>query len=154
MSTQDTRLPGVTGAAPGVGRATAPGLAAARHDLAPIDVDGHGMEATAQAAKGTGCRAFAYRADVCDTIQVGDVARQISVEGGTPALLVNVAGVAVAATVLETSDEEWSRVLGVNLTGPFQMIRAFLPLMLDRGAGGIVNVASVAANVGIPRRAA
>jgi NAD(P)-dependent dehydrogenase (short-subunit alcohol dehydrogenase family) len=67
---------------------------------------------------------------------------------------VNVAGIGVAATVLETSDEDWNRVLAVNLTGPFLTIRATLPLMLDRGSGVVVNVASVAGQVGLARRAA
>jgi len=69
-------------------------------------------------------------------------------------VLVNVAGIGVAATVLETSDEDWNRVLAVNLTGPFLTTRAILPLMLDRGNGVIVNIASVAGQVGVPRRAA
>jgi NAD(P)-dependent dehydrogenase (short-subunit alcohol dehydrogenase family) len=73
---------------------------------------------------------------------------------GPPQVLVNVAGIGVAATVLETSDEDWNRVLDVNLTGPFLTIRATLPLMLDRGSGVIVNIASVAGQVGLARRAA
>ena len=73
---------------------------------------------------------------------------------GRPEVLVNVAGIGVAATVLETSDEDWNRVLAVNLTGPFLTTRATLPLMLDRGSGVIVNIASVAGQVGLARRAA
>ena len=73
---------------------------------------------------------------------------------GAPEVLVNVAGIGVAATVLETSDEDWNRVLAVNLTGPFLTTRAMLPLMLDRGSGVIVNIASVGGQVGLPRRAA
>jgi NAD(P)-dependent dehydrogenase (short-subunit alcohol dehydrogenase family) len=73
---------------------------------------------------------------------------------GSPDLLVNVAGIAVAATVLDTSDQDWNRVIGTNLTGPFLLTRAILPLMLDAGSGVIVNVASVAGVVGMTARAA
>ena len=73
---------------------------------------------------------------------------------GAPEVLVNMAGMGVSATVLETSDEDWSRVLSVNLTSPFLTTRAMLPLMLDRGSGVIVNIASVGGLVGLVRRAA
>jgi len=73
---------------------------------------------------------------------------------GSPELLVNVAGIGVSATVLDTGDEDWGRVIGTNLTGPFLLTRAVLPLMLDRGFGVIINVASVAGTVGVRARAA
>jgi NAD(P)-dependent dehydrogenase (short-subunit alcohol dehydrogenase family) len=73
---------------------------------------------------------------------------------GSPELLVNVAGFGIAATVLDTSDQDWNRIITTNLTGPFLLTRAVLPLMLDNGSGVIVNVASVAGVVGIPARAA
>ena len=68
--------------------------------------------------------------------------------------LVNNAGIAVFAPLLETSDSDWKRVLEVNLTGPFLMCRAFGKMMLARGSGAIVNVASVAGLAGIGDRAA
>ena len=91
---------------------------------------------------------------MCDPLSVGSVTRKVAVTVGPPQVLVNVAGIGVAATVLETSDEDWNRVLAVNLTGPFLTIRATLPLMLDRGSGVVVNIASVAGQVGLARRAA
>ena len=62
--------------------------------------------------------------DLCEPLGVGSVTREIAVTAGAPEVLVNVAGIGAGATVLETSDEDWNRVLAVNLTGPFLMTRA------------------------------
>jgi NAD(P)-dependent dehydrogenase (short-subunit alcohol dehydrogenase family) len=119
-----------------------------------MDLDAGGLAETRAQIQQAGGRAHAFPVDVCDPLSVGSVTRKIAVTVGPPQVLVNVAGIGVAATVLETSDEDWSRVLAVNLTGPFLTIRATLPLMLDRGSGVVVNIASVAGQVGLARRAA
>jgi NAD(P)-dependent dehydrogenase (short-subunit alcohol dehydrogenase family) len=69
-------------------------------------------------------------------------------------LVANVAGIGVAATVVETTDEQWQRVISVNLTGTFIVCRAAVPILLGSGGGVIVNVASVGGLVGIAERAA
>jgi NAD(P)-dependent dehydrogenase (short-subunit alcohol dehydrogenase family) len=144
----------VTGAASGIGRATALRLAHEGFDVAMMDLDTTGLAATHDQIKASGGQARAFAVDLCDPLAVGSITREIAVTIGFPEVLVNVAGIGVAATVLETSDEDWNRVLAVNLTGPFLTTRAILPLMLDRGNGVIVNIASVAGQVGVPRRAA
>jgi NAD(P)-dependent dehydrogenase (short-subunit alcohol dehydrogenase family) len=144
----------VTGAASGIGRATALRLASDGFDVAMMDLDAVGLSATRELIEAAGGRACEFAADLCDPLAVGSIVREIAVTIGFPEVLVNVAGIGVAATVLETSDEDWNRVLAVNLTGPFLTTRAILPLMLDRGKGVIVNIASVAGQVGVPRRAA
>jgi len=144
----------VTGAASGIGRATALRLAREGFDVAMMDLDTAGLAATRDRIKASGGQARAFAVDLCDPLEVGSITREIAVTFGSPQVLVNVAGIGVAATVLETSDEDWNRVLAVNLTGPFLTTRAILPLMLDRGNGVIVNIASVAGQVGVPRRAA
>src|ERR1700733_3521352 len=144
----------VTGAASGIGRATALRLARDGYEIAMMDLDPAGLAATRTRIEQAGGRAHAFPVDVCDPLSVGSVTRKIAVTVGPPQVLVNVAGLAVAAAVLETSDEDWNRVLAVNLTGPFLTIRATLPLMLDRGSGVVVNIASVAGQVGVARRAA
>jgi NAD(P)-dependent dehydrogenase (short-subunit alcohol dehydrogenase family) len=144
----------VTGAASGIGRATALRLARDGYEIAMMDLDPAGLAETRTRIEQAGGRAHAFPVDVCDPLSVGSVTRKIAVTVGPPQVLVNVAGIAVAATVLETSDEDWNRVLAVNLTGPFLTIRATLPLMLDRGSGVVINIASVAGQVGLARRAA
>ncbi len=69
-------------------------------------------------------------------------------------LVTNVAGIGVAATVVETTNDQWERVISVNLTGTFIVCRAALPILLGSGGGVIVNVASVGGLVGIAERAA
>jgi NAD(P)-dependent dehydrogenase (short-subunit alcohol dehydrogenase family) len=144
----------VTGAASGIGRAIARHLAGEDYEVAMMDLDESGLEAVRAQIEEDGGTAHAFPVDLCDPLAVGAVSREIAVRVGSPQVLVNVAGVGVAATVLETSDEDWNRVLSVNLTGPFLTTRAILPLMLDRGSGVIVNIASVGGQVGIARRAA
>jgi NAD(P)-dependent dehydrogenase (short-subunit alcohol dehydrogenase family) len=144
----------VTGAASGIGRATALRLARDGYEIAMMDLDAAGLAETRTLVQRAGGRAHCFQVDVCDPLSVGSVTRKVAVTVGPPQVLVNVAGIGVAATVLETSDEDWNRVLAVNLTGPFLTIRATLPLMLDRGRGVVVNIASVAGQVGLARRAA
>ena len=144
----------VTGAASGIGRATARHLARAGHDLALIDIDEVGLLETRAEIESVDGRVTSFVADVCDTHGLGEVVREVLITMGSPDVLVNVAGTGLSATVLDTSDEDWARVIGTNLTGPFLLTRAVLPLMLDRGSGVIINVASVAGTIGIRARAA
>ena len=119
-----------------------------------MDLDAAGLAETRTQIQRVGGRAHEFPVDLCDPLGVGSVTREIAVTVGAPEVLVNVAGIGLAANVLETSDEDWNRVLAVNLTGPFLTTRATLPLMLDRGGGVIVNIASVGGQVGLARRAA
>jgi NAD(P)-dependent dehydrogenase (short-subunit alcohol dehydrogenase family) len=144
----------VTGAASGIGRATAVRMAYDGYQVAMMDLDAAGLTVTQAQIRTIGGTAHPFAMDLRDPLAVGSVTREIAVTIGAPEVLVNVAGIGVAATVLETSDEDWSRVLAVNLTGPFLTTRATLPLMLDRGSGVIVNIASVGGLVGLARQAA
>jgi NAD(P)-dependent dehydrogenase (short-subunit alcohol dehydrogenase family) len=144
----------VTGAASGIGRATAFHLARAGHCVALVDIDEPGLRETRAQIEVTGGEAIEFHADVSHTHELGVVVREVLTTMGSPELLVNVAQIGLAATVLDTSDEDWTRVIRTNLTGPFLLTRAVLPLMLDRGSGVIINVASVAGAVGLRARAA
>lgn len=75
-------------------------------------------------------------------------------ELGTPDILVNCAGISVHHPVDGHSDEDWERVININLNGPFRMIRACLPAMKQKGWGRIVNIASTAARTAQPTHAA
>ncbi|MFL5955788.1 MAG: SDR family NAD(P)-dependent oxidoreductase [Gaiellaceae bacterium] len=144
----------VTGAASGIGRATALHLARDGYGVALVDVDASGMAETARSIESTSGVAQTFQSDVRDPHQLGVTVRKVLASMGSPDLLVNVAGVGIAATVLDTSDQDWNRVIAINLTGPFLLTRAILPLMLDTGSGVIVNVASIAGVVGLAARAA
>ena len=144
----------VTGAASGIGRATALRLARDGYDLALLDIDEQGLAQTQDAIGATRRVTGAFPVDVSDPHKLGVTVRQVLTTLGSPELVVNVAGIGIAATVLDTSDEDWGRVIATNLTGPFLLTRAVLPLMLDRGSGVIINVASVAGTVGMRARAA
>jgi len=144
----------VTGAASGIGRATAVRLARDGYEVAAVDLDAAGLTETRARIRGIGGKAHEFTVDLCDPLAVGSVTREIAVTIGAPEVLVNAAGTGVTATVLETSDDDWSRVLAANLTAPFLTTRATLPLMLDRGTGVIVNIASVGGLAGLARRAA
>jgi len=129
-------------------------MAGEGYEVAMMDLDAAGLAGTYARIRDVGGKARPFEVDLSDPLAVGSVTREIAVTVGAPEVLVNVAGIGVAATVLETSDEDWSRVLAVNLTGPFLTTRATLPLMLDRGSGVIVNIAAAGGLVGLARRAA
>jgi NAD(P)-dependent dehydrogenase (short-subunit alcohol dehydrogenase family) len=143
----------VTGGAAGIGRAVAGRLAREGGRVAVADIDAEGAERTARAIMDQGGAARAIQVDVADAAAVGRFVDEALGAFGTIDVLVNNAGVASWNAVHETSDEEWHRVLGINLHGTFHCSRAAVPHMLERG-GAIVNVCSVLATLAEPGRAA
>lgn len=143
----------ITGAASGIGRATAMRLAADGYRVAALDVDEAGLAATVADIKANGGTATPYTADVTNGQEVAAAVATVFDLTGEIGVLVNNAGIGVAAPLVDTTDEQWSQVMAVNVTGPFLMTRAVLPHMLAAGGGLIVNVASVAAVVGVRDRA-
>jgi NAD(P)-dependent dehydrogenase (short-subunit alcohol dehydrogenase family) len=135
----------VTGAAKGIGAAIADALADAGYALALIDRE----DASPQARGG-----LAVRGDVSDLADVRDFADATLERFGTVDVLVNNAGISSIGPAETTSAEEWRRVIDINLTGPFLLCQAFGARMLERGAGAIVNVASIAGLHGVSDRAA
>jgi len=142
----------VTGAARGIGRATAEHFAAAGAHVAVLDRDGAEAETVAAALSSTGARALALAADVSDgaavRAAVGDCVR---VFGGLD-VLVNNAGIHFARGIDEYSEDEIDSVLGVNLKGALHAIRAAVP-HLRRSRGAIVTVSSMTGLVGQDRGA-
>jgi 3-oxoacyl-[acyl-carrier protein] reductase len=111
-------------------------------------------EACAEAILAAGGRAFAYRVDVSDAVQVDGMVAAAVGRFERIDILVNNAGIGHAKPVLETTLEEWNRVLAINLTGQFLCAQAVARVMLRQGGGRIVNVASISGERGGTGRAA
>jgi NAD(P)-dependent dehydrogenase (short-subunit alcohol dehydrogenase family) len=136
----------VTGAASGIGRATAAAFAARGARLALADLDGAGLEAAAAGFAAAGRRVFARRLDVADGDAVEAFAAAAAAALGPADVVCNNAGIAVNGLFEDMSPEDWSRLLAVDLWGVIHGCRSFYRRMIDRGAGGhIVNMASMAA---------
>jgi NAD(P)-dependent dehydrogenase (short-subunit alcohol dehydrogenase family) len=134
----------VTGAARGIGLATAKKFLAEGWRVALLDIEGE-LQAGAAAALKNPDNALAITCDVSDAAAVGAAMAAVMSRFGRLDALVNNAGVAVFAPVLETSDADWNRIMAVNLTGPFLCTKAAAPLMREQGGGAIVNVTSISA---------
>ncbi len=142
----------VTGAASGIGRATARRLAADGYEVATLDLDSVGLASTVDAITDAGGAAIPVEVDLADEARLDEAIAELIARVGAPRVLVNNAGVGIAATIPETTLADWNRMLTVNLTGAFLMTRAVLPSMLEAGEGRIVNVSSVAGVVGVANR--
>jgi NAD(P)-dependent dehydrogenase (short-subunit alcohol dehydrogenase family) len=134
----------VTGAARGIGLAVAKRFLADRWRVALLDVEGDLLD-RAVAALPSPDDTLALHCDVSDAGAVASAMEAVSRRFGRLDALVNNAGVAVFAPLLETSDQDWNRVLAVNLTGPFLCTKAAAPLMREHGGGAIVNITSISA---------
>jgi NAD(P)-dependent dehydrogenase (short-subunit alcohol dehydrogenase family) len=128
----------ITGAARGIGLATARAFLDEGWQVALLDIDG---PAQAAAAAGLGAGAMALMADVAVEEQVNAAVAAAAKRFGAIDAVVNNAGIAVFKPLLETTPAEWARVLDVNLTGPFLVTRAAMAHM-PRG-GAVVNIASI-----------
>ena len=132
----------VTGAARGIGLAIATRFLAESYRVAMIDIDGPALRLAAQGLFGRG-EVLAFECDVSDPSQVASaVDRTVDAFGRIDAL-VNNAGVALFKPLLETTHAEWSRVMAVNLDGPFLCTQACARVMLAQGGGSVVNIASI-----------
>ncbi len=122
--------------------------------LVLVDISEDGMRRVAAAARDFGAACHCYRTDTSDPHQVEELQRRVSSEAGPTDLLINLAGVGVVGDFLDTPLEEWHWLMGINFWGYIHMLRAFLPAMVERGSGHVVNVASAAGLMGIPSESA
>jgi NAD(P)-dependent dehydrogenase (short-subunit alcohol dehydrogenase family) len=146
----------VTGAASGIGRATALRLAAQGAELYLTDRDAAGLELTVAEARALGAEVPEHRAlDISDFDQVADFAADIHTRHGAMDLVLNIAGVSAWGTVDQLTHRQWRAMVDINLMGPIHVIETFIPPMMAAGRGGhLVNVSSAAGLVALPWHAA
>jgi 3-oxoacyl-[acyl-carrier protein] reductase len=133
----------VTGAAQGIGRATALRLASDGYRIAVVDFRAGPAEEVAAELQALGTDAAAFTADVGDSSAVDDATKQILERFGGLDVLVNNAGTHVPGDVVDLSNEDFDRVVNTILKGTFYFSRAVLPTMIAQRGGAIVNVSSV-----------
>ncbi|MEJ7746139.1 MAG: SDR family NAD(P)-dependent oxidoreductase [Luteimonas sp.] len=138
----------ITGAGSGLGLALAQRHAARGDAVACVDLHDERAETARASLPGSGHAAFT--ADVGNDASMTALRDRVLSQWGAPEVLVNNAGIASGGTLLQTTMDEWRDVLEVNLLGVVRGCRAFLPGMLERGSGSILNIASFAALAGAP----
>ncbi|MEI8050196.1 MAG: SDR family NAD(P)-dependent oxidoreductase [Actinomycetes bacterium] len=143
----------VTGAASGIGRATARRMAAEGASVACVDISAPGVADAAQEITDNGGTAVAITCDITDESSVATAVAQAVEALGRLSVVCNVAGVGGFAHTHEQTMESWNRIIGVNLTGTFLVCKHTIPSLLD-GGGVIINVSSTAGVMGQPYSAA
>jgi NAD(P)-dependent dehydrogenase (short-subunit alcohol dehydrogenase family) len=144
MASSSPKVALVTGAARGIGLATARRFLAEGWRVALLDIERELLQGavTALASPET---TLALPCDVSDAGAVTSAMAAVNERFGRLDALVNNAGIAVFTPLLDTTDADWNRVMAVNLTGPFLCTKAAAPLMREHGGGAIVNITSISA---------
>jgi NAD(P)-dependent dehydrogenase (short-subunit alcohol dehydrogenase family) len=142
MNTAQQKVALVTGAARGIGLATAKRFLADGWNVALIDIDGDNLKRTMSALAKPDVT-MALECDVSDPEAVNRTFDLAATRFSRLDALVNNAGIAIFKPILDVTYADWSRVLAVNLTGPFLCTQAAAPLMRDSGGGAIVNITSI-----------
>jgi len=136
----------VTGAGSGIGRATALGFAANGARVVAADLNLAAATSVSELIAGHGGAAHARQVDVADAADMERFANWVRTEVGVPDVVVNNAGIAMVGPSLAHTEEDWQRIIGVNLLGVARGCRLFGAQMAERGTGGhLVNIASAAA---------
>ncbi|WP_347156761.1 SDR family oxidoreductase [Pontibacter chitinilyticus] len=142
----------ITGGASGIGRLMGQlSLERGIRQLVIWDVNAANLQQTAADLQAHGYTVFPYLADVADAQSVQLTAEQVLNEVGVPDILINNAGMVVGKPFAEHTYNEIKQTLDINTLGPMLVTRAFLPEMLARGSGHIVNIASAAGLLPNPR---
>lgn len=156
MKTLQDRRCFITGAASGIGKATASAAAAEGAILFLTDVDGPRLDQAVRDVLAAGGRVAAHRAlDIADYDAVRAFAQELHHRYGSMDVVMNIAGISVWGAVESLEHRHWRQVVEVNLMGPIHVIESFVPEMIRAGRGGhLVNVSSAAGLFGLPWHAA
>ncbi|EFC80846.1 3-oxoacyl-ACP reductase FabG [Parafrankia sp. EUN1f] len=145
MSAVKERVAIVTGAARGLGAATARRLAADGLAVAVLDLEEAAAKETVEAIVAAGGKAIAVGANVSDAEQVAAAVERVVAELGAPTVLVNNAGITRDNLLFKMTESDWDAVMGVHLRGTFLMTRAVQKYMVEAGWGRVVNLSSTSA---------
>lgn len=142
----------ITGAASGIGRATAMAAASEGAELFLTDVNQEKLEDTVRRIREAGGAVTMYRAfDIADFEAVRSFAKDIHASSLSMDVVMNIAGISVWGTVENMTHQHWKKIVDVNLMGPIHVIECFVPEMIRAGRGGhVVNVSSAAGLFGLP----
>ncbi|MCA8901658.1 MAG: glucose 1-dehydrogenase [Hyphomonas sp.] len=143
MGLVEGRIAVVTGAGSGIGRAAAEALAREGAAVVATDIDDDGLKATAASIQGAGGKVLTLHQDVTDEAAWDQVFEAAEAEFGTPSVLVNNAGIAIAGAITDYSLADWQKQMAVNVDSVFLGTRAAMRRMQEKG-GSIVNISSVA----------
>jgi len=154
MATLTGKITLVTGAGSGIGAAIAERFAALAAHVCATDVDLAAAEQTVHRIQANGGSAEAFALDVTREGSARDAATRVHGQHGRLDALVNNAGVGHVGTILQAAGDDLDRLYAINVRGVFNVTKAFLPAMIARRAGVIVNIASIAGIVGIRDRVA
>lgn len=145
----------ITGAASGIGRATAAAAAARGAELFLTDRDGGQLEEVVEEIRASGGTVSHHGvADVADHDAVVALAEEVHSIVASMDVVMNIAGIAIWGTIEDLDHEHWRRAIDVNLVGPISVLECFVPPMIEAGRGGhLVNVSSLAGLFGLPRHA-
>jgi gluconate 5-dehydrogenase len=146
----DGQVAVVVGGAGGLGAAIARGLAEAGAAVAVADANGGQAKTIADELTAAGRRALAVAADVSDAESVEGMAREVETRLGPIEVLVNSAGITHRSPAVDFPEAQWHRVIAVNLTGVFLASQAVGRRMVARRRGRIINIASIAGEIGLP----
>jgi NAD(P)-dependent dehydrogenase (short-subunit alcohol dehydrogenase family) len=141
----------LTGAASGIGKATAIELAIHGAILFLTDINDNGLQETVDFIKSNNGKVGAYKAfDIAKFEQVKFFAEELHAQHGAMDVVMNIAGISAWGAVDKMPHEEWNNIIDINLKGPIHIIESFVPAMMQQQKGHIVNVSSAAGLFGLP----